>query len=415
MESIDYEQRFFKRTTRMHDRLPTFFAPAERATAEEIRRLHADLSRELHFTEMLNAFPTPAVVINRERQIVAYNSTFEKAVPQGAQDALLGLRVGESVGCVNAMDAPGGCGTGKGCRLCGAVIAMLQAQQGETGVQECRINVDNDGDILSLDYRVMTVPLTVRGHDIVIVSLLDISDEKRRRVLEHMFFHDVLNTASGIKSIGELYYLVKAVEHNELINDLNVLSTQLIDEINAHRDLLAAENNEMVANFQQTLAGDMLQHVEALYRYHTLARGRRIHLDIAGALPSFDTDPHILARVLGNLVKNALEASGEGETVTLGCRLKNDRINFTVHNDAHMTEDVRLQVFQRSFSTRGRGRGIGTYSARLLAQRILGGDIAFESEQGKGTTFYVSFPLHVNGDKDMSENSTTGTDNNDQH
>ncbi len=375
----------------MDDESTTWFAPAERATLQEILRVHEDLSKELHFADMLEAFPSPAAVINRQRQIVAFNSSFACAVPRGEEEALLGLRVGESVGCVNAEGAPGGCGTGKACRLCGAVIAMLQAQEGTPCVQECRINVHSDGVVLPLDYRVLAVPLSVRGHDITVLSLMDISDEKRRRVLERMFFHDVLNTASGVKSVADLYHLVDGGEREQLIGDLENLSAQLIDEIISHRDLLSAERNELRAELQPTLPGDMLRHVEALYRFHNLARGKTIRVQAAGDLPPFNTDPTICTRVLGNLLKNALEASEEGEVITLGCTQQGNELMFTVHNPGVMPEDVQLQVFQRSFSTKGKDRGIGTYSARLLTQRMLGGRIGFESNQDTGTIFTVAF------------------------
>ena len=58
-----------------------------------------------------------------------------------------------------------------------------------------------------------------------------------------------------------------------------------------------------------------------------------------------------------------------------------------------MPEAVKLQVFRRSFSTKaGAGRGVGTYSARLLTERYLGGALRFRSEDGEGTTFVVTLP-----------------------
>ena len=57
-----------------------------------------------------------------------------------------------------------------------------------------------------------------------------------------------------------------------------------------------------------------------------------------------------------------------------------------------MPADAQLQVFQRSFSTKGDGRGLGTYGSRLLTERYLGGEIGFESTESTGTTFRVSLP-----------------------
>jgi sensor histidine kinase regulating citrate/malate metabolism len=52
-----------------------------------------------------------------------------------------------------------------------------------------------------------------------------------------------------------------------------------------------------------------------------------------------------------------------------------------------------MQIFQRSFSTKGSGRGIGTYSMKLLTEQYLGGEILVESSQENGTTFTVVIPL----------------------
>ncbi len=70
--------------------------------------------------------------------------------------------------------------------------------------------------------------------------------------------------------------------------------------------------------------------------------------------------------------------------------MKKNIIFFFVYNKTVMTESVKLQVFQRSFSTKGKGRGIGTYSVKLFVERYLKGKVAFVSEEGKGTTFSVT-------------------------
>jgi sensor histidine kinase regulating citrate/malate metabolism len=57
-----------------------------------------------------------------------------------------------------------------------------------------------------------------------------------------------------------------------------------------------------------------------------------------------------------------------------------------------MPKEVQLQLFQRSFSTKGRGRGIGTYSIKLLTEKYLRGKVDFISNEGTGTTFNLYFP-----------------------
>jgi len=52
-------------------------------------------------------------------------------------------------------------------------------------------------------------------------------------------------------------------------------------------------------------------------------------------------------------------------------------------------------VFQRSFSTKGKGRGLGTYSIKLLTERYLKGTASFTSTETDGTTFQISLPTQL--------------------
>jgi signal transduction histidine kinase len=121
--------------------------------------------------------------------------------------------------------------------------------------------------------------------------------------------------------------------------------------------------------------------------------GRRLRVADDSVDILFQSDKRLLSRVLRNMVKNALEATTPGETATLGCRLDADRIVLWVHNRTYMPENVRLQIFSRSFSTKGAGRGLGTYSMKFLTEKYLGGELDFTSTEAGGTTFYASYPV----------------------
>ena len=64
-----------------------------------------------------------------------------------------------------------------------------------------------------------------------------------------------------------------------------------------------------------------------------------------------------------------------------------------VHNPNPMPEHIQLQVFQRSFSTKEPGRGLGTYAMRLLSERYLEGAVGFTSNEEQGTTFWARYPV----------------------
>jgi len=115
------------------------------------------------------------------------------------------------------------------------------------------------------------------------------------------------------------------------------------------------------------------------------------------------TDRTLLKRVLGNMTKNALEASAPGQAVTLRCQDQDGGLAFSVHNPKAMPEKVQLQVFKRSFSTKGSGRGLGTYSIKLFTERYLGGRVWFTSSPEEGTTFTAWLPPEVPSPESLEE------------
>jgi signal transduction histidine kinase len=88
-----------------------------------------------------------------------------------------------------------------------------------------------------------------------------------------------------------------------------------------------------------------------------------------------------------------MEASQPGDIIRLGCRELHGRVEFWVQNPAVIPEPVRLQIFQRSFSTKGPGRGLGAYSVKLLGERYLGGQVDFTTSPEEGTIFRISLPV----------------------
>jgi sensor histidine kinase regulating citrate/malate metabolism len=72
-----------------------------------------------------------------------------------------------------------------------------------------------------------------------------------------------------------------------------------------------------------------------------------------------------------------------------GCKSEGTGLIFQVHNEGIIPREIQLQLFQRSFSTKGKGRGIGTYSIRLLVENYLKGKVTFVSNEDCGTNFSV--------------------------
>jgi signal transduction histidine kinase len=314
-------------------------------------RPHDDLSYHPLLQELLEAAPDIILVLNDQRHVVFANrATLE----------WLGLRPDELLSCsVNS---------GQGCRI-----------------------TRSDGS--ELDVHVQVRPLLLDHQRFTVFAVQDISREKRRRALERTFFHDVLNTAGLLQGYTELLDHAAPTEIPWLRERISHLSERLVEEIRSQRAVTAAEDNELVAMPEPLDSATLLQEIARIYEWNAV--NWKIELVIHDNVQSvnFCSDMVLLKRVIGNMVKNALEASQTGDTVTLMAAAMGEHVVFSVHNPAVMPRNVQLQLFERSFSTKGRGRGLGTYSMKLLTEQYLNGELWFTSAPNAGTTFYARYPL----------------------
>ena len=370
--------------------LPTAFAPAERATAEQLEVEQQFFEKLYALSDVMAGVPDVFVVLNPQRQIVFANRAMLRLFGMENGRQLYGMRPGEAVDCVHASEELGGCGTTEFCRECGAARAILHSLGGQESVQECRIVLRNGG---VLDLRATATPIMLEDQKFSLFSLTDISHEKRRRVLERLFFHDVLNTAGGMLGIAEILRDASADELDELKAIVLDLSERLVDEIKAQQILSAAEGGDLAVNPRPLDTHVLLRETVAVYTHHEVAQGRYLQIDPAAEDVRFVNDYNLARRVLGNMVKNALEASAPGETVTLSAAQHGDEVWLSVHNPKVMPRSVQLQIFQRSFSTKGAGRGLGTYSIKLFAERFMQGRVFFSSTPETGTTFVAAYPV----------------------
>ncbi|MHB1231447.1 MAG: XrtA/PEP-CTERM system histidine kinase PrsK [Burkholderiales bacterium] len=105
-------------------------------------------------------------------------------------------------------------------------------------------------------------------------------------------------------------------------------------------------------------------------------------------------DKERLARVLGHLVQNAIEATSEAGDVEIHLDARDERAVIQVKdNGAGMDETfIREKLFRPFATTKSAGMGIGAYECREYV-RELSGDIQVVSEVGRGSLFTVSLPL----------------------
>ncbi len=377
----------------------TFHAPAERAPADAVGTQARMVADQPLLCAVLDALPDGVLLLNAQRQILFANEAARLLLGGGPGEALLGLRPGEALHCTHAEEGPGGCGTSESCRWCGAVNAILDSQR--TGTKASRngwLSCDCTAGPRALDVAILASPLELDGRSLTLLTLRDREAESRRAVLERVFFHDVLNLAGALRGLVRVLADNPQEVSRGLLNRLGHISDRIVAAIREQRDLTAAERGELEPQLGPVPVAAVLTELESLYASHPVAAGRTVRWRrVAPADLCVRADRGLLLRVLGNLLKNALEATPVGGAVTVTAEAAADgRVRFRVHNPGHMPLDVQAQVFQRSFSTKGgTGRGLGTFGAKLLTERYLGGRIGFTSTPGEGTTFTVTLVAAV--------------------
>ncbi len=361
------------------------------ASPQELIRQSAYFADVFMTRHLLDAMPGMVLVLNCHRQIVFANLSFYKLSARPATESLIGKQVGDTLLCHVAGEAADGCGTGESCQTCGALVAMLSGLAGEESVQECMMT-HHDGVVMrNLTLRVWSAPLRYGDEDFTVLAGMDISHERRRLALERTFFHDILNLVGSIRGFAELMEIDDNVDPLEVSRRIQVAAQRVIDEIDAQRVLLAVEKGELKVDNHMLVSNKVLSDIVDLYEGQEVARKRSLQIDPASAAVPFISDQTLLRRILGNMVKNALEASPTGDVVTLGVDVTATGLDFWVHNSTIIPASYRQRVFQRDVSTKGSGRGLGTYSMQLLG-RFLSGDVHFESNSGSGTRFTFSLP-----------------------
>jgi nitrogen-specific signal transduction histidine kinase len=374
------------------ENLKTFFASPQKSSKEEIDSQKNYFNSDNIFAKLLDSTPDYLIVLNENRQIVFANLAFRELLGDSIPKDFYGLRLGEALKCQHAFEEDcSGCGTSKFCRTCGAIHSILSSLKGKEDVQECQIVQDDSKEIMEL--RVWAKPLVIEGKNYSIFTFTDISNEKRRLALERIFFHDVLNTASGLKSSLNLLKDSEGRDKIELQDLAISLTNRLVETIKAQRDIEFAESGELAINLSICNPNDLIYEATNIFRNQEIAIDKKIEIDLDTKEKSFLSDYTLVLRVLGNMLKNALEASQKGDTVIIGWKLTENFIKFFVHNNIYIPLEIQYQIFNRSFSTKGNGRGLGTYSMKLLSEKYLNGKVGFESNYERGTTFFVQYPI----------------------
>ncbi|QBC43726.1 PAS domain-containing sensor histidine kinase [Iodobacter fluviatilis] len=126
------------------------------------------------------------------------------------------------------------------------------------------------------------------------------------------------------------------------------------------------------------------------------SQGVRLHFNLAADLPQIHADEVLLGQVVLNLLRNALDASGEQpqsrRDVWLATSCDKDGVYLSVcDRGAGISPEVANRLFDAFFTTKSLGMGIGLNICRSILEQHQG-KLWFEAHPQGGTYFYMSLP-----------------------
>jgi signal transduction histidine kinase len=376
----------------------TYHPPSGRSLPEELARQAATWVDNPILHEVLEAVDGFVILANQNHQILLANLPFLKASGRLEGADLQGWRLGEALGCVRVPEGSDGCGTSPACAQCGIAKALSDIRMGGLRASyECLLTRSTPTRWEAMELRVKSTPFPVPGADQILLVCQDISAEKRREVLESVFFHDVLNTLSGLR--GWTHVLKAGLgDTARAIEKLDTLSARVLNEIRSHRLITQAERGELAVKREALSLESLLTDWQTVVEQHPSCGGRTVIFRPPEQSIDLHSDPDLVRRILLNMALNALEATDPGGTVTAWAECARETVTFCVHNPREIPQSVAQHVFQRSYSTKAvRGRGLGTYSMKLFGESFLGGKVTFTTSAKEGTVFRFALP-NADGD-----------------
>lgn len=375
----------------------TMHAPMEKSNVIELKKQSDYFTENEILKNALDAIDIFIIIINKYRQIVHANRAFISALGMKSLSTIIGKRPGEAVSCIHSKDHEEGCGASEACRYCNAVNLVLKAISKNTNVSnEAAITYKNGSIELPMNIFENVTPIEMHDEKFYIVTMMDVSDAKRRRLLERLFFHDIINTSGALSGLVSLLKDDVPEEIKPEIQFVEDAFKGLVDEIIEQKQILDAENNDLSVENITLYSDEIINTIAKLYKNNEESIKKNIVISANGDRIAFKSDYVLLKRVLGNMIKNAIEASKVSAKVIIGCNPvdgSTDYLEFWVWNEGYISKEAQLKILQRSFSTKGEGRGIGTYSMKLFGERYLNGKVGFESFEEVGTKFYIRLKI----------------------
>lgn len=207
--------------------------------------------------------------------------------------------------------------------------------------------------------------------------------------------------------IGTIKMILEAINNQtDKINDENILNlirmvTETTDEAYALLENLLlwsnSQNGLIKTNSHTFNITEAIQQVLALLENVARTKNIRLHNHVKEIVEGYG-DSDMIKTILRNIINNSIKFTWPGGEIHIDCVRQHETIVISVKDNGQgisRENQIKLKEEEKHFSTYGtsreKGSGLGLQLVRNFI-KLNQGKIWFESEEGKGTTFYISLP-----------------------
>jgi signal transduction histidine kinase len=248
--------------------------------------------------------------------------------------------------------------------------------------------------------------------DFSLLILKDLTAEKYRERLQVEFLatasHQLRTPLAAIKTAVGLLLDQTVTDFNpllrRLIQNIQVSSLRLERVVNDLIELTNLQSGRVSLNFRSVEVARLVERAAELSRDLLAARQQRLQLDLPSNIGALfiEADYNRICQVLGHLLGNASKFSPPGSLIELKVRQgEGQTVVFSVRDEGKgIPPDEQPFIFERFYQVQSvensqeGGSGLGLPLARVLVE-LNGGRLWFESQPGRGSTFYFSLPTGV--------------------